>query len=119
MFGAIHDCDPDACASGLDLSWKCCPLSSSTCDAGEEYLMNPIAGKGMTRFSACTIGSICSQIGQGGIDTKCLVSPAEVYQLQAEVNLPDSECGNGVVEGEEPWNFDIYSRDFQLISSRG
>jgi hypothetical protein len=39
--------------------------------------------------------------------------------LQAEVNLPDSECGNGVVEGEEPWNFDIYSRDFQLISSRG
>ncbi|KAL3448933.1 Metallo-peptidase family M12-domain-containing protein [Aspergillus insuetus] len=101
MFGAIHDCDSDACASGLDSSWKCCPLSSSTCDAGEEYLMNPIAGKGMTRFSACTIGSICSQIGQGGIDTKCLVSPAEVNQLQAEVNLPDSECGNGVVEEGE------------------
>jgi hypothetical protein len=72
--------------------------------------MNPIAGKGMTRFSPCTIGSICSQIGQGGIDTQCLVSPAEVNQSQGEVNLPDSECGNGVVEGEEPWNPDILKR---------
>ncbi|KAL2814801.1 Metallo-peptidase family M12-domain-containing protein [Aspergillus granulosus] len=100
MFGAIHDCDSAACASGLDSSWKCCPLSSSTCDAEEEYLMNPMAGKGMTRFSPCTIGSVCSKIGHGGIDTRCLVSPEEVEQLQAEVHLPDSECGNGVVEGK-------------------
>ncbi|KAL3465362.1 Metallo-peptidase family M12-domain-containing protein [Aspergillus heterothallicus] len=101
MFGAIHDCDTDACASGLDSSWQCCPLSSSTCDAHEEYLMNPIAGKGMTRFSPCTIGSICSKIGQGGVDTQCLVSPKEVEQLQEEVHLPNSECGNGVVEEGE------------------
>ncbi|KAL2854287.1 Metallo-peptidase family M12-domain-containing protein [Aspergillus pseudoustus] len=101
MFGAIHDCDSDACASGLDSSWKCCPLSSSTCDAEGEYLMNPTAGKGITRFSPCTIGSICSKIGQGGINTQCLVSPEEVEQLQVELNLPNSECGNGVVEEGE------------------
>ncbi|KAL2824494.1 Metallo-peptidase family M12-domain-containing protein [Aspergillus cavernicola] len=100
MFGAIHDCDSDACASNLDSSWECCPMSSSTCDA-EEYLMDPTAGKGMTRFSPCTIGSVCSKIGHGDVNTQCLVSGEDVDELEEEVNLPDGQCGNGVVEDGE------------------
>ncbi|KAL4913797.1 Metallo-peptidase family M12-domain-containing protein [Aspergillus aurantiobrunneus] len=101
MFGANHDCDSGACASNLDSSGKCCPLTSSTCNANEEYLMKPIASKGMTGFSPCTVRSICSKIGQAAVDTRCLVSPREMDDLEEEVNLPSSQCGNGIVEAGE------------------
>lgn len=101
MFGANHDCSSDSCSSNQDPSGDCCPLSSSVCDAKEEYLMNPIAHKGITGFSACTVGSICSKISQAAIDTQCLVTPKEVEELGDKVNLPDGQCGNGIVETGE------------------
>ncbi|KAL4883667.1 Metallo-peptidase family M12-domain-containing protein [Aspergillus karnatakaensis] len=101
MFGANHDCDSDACASNLDSPGDCCPFTSSTCDAQADYLMSPITNKGMTGFSDCTIGSICSQISRADVDTRCLVTQAEVDDLQEEVNLPVGQCGNGIVENGE------------------
>ncbi|KAL4872206.1 hypothetical protein BDV12DRAFT_211127 [Aspergillus spectabilis] len=101
MFGANHDCNSDVCASHLDSSGDCCPFNLTTCDAQEDYLMNPITNKGMTGFSACTVGSICSQINHADVDTQCLVTQEEVENLQEEVNLPDGQCGNGIIEAGE------------------
>ncbi|KAL3475367.1 Metallo-peptidase family M12-domain-containing protein [Aspergillus californicus] len=103
MFGAIHDCDSDACASDLDSSWDCCPMSLSTCDADEDFLMNPNTRRGMTRFSPCTIGSVCARIGYSEVNTQCLVSEEDLDGLEEEeeVNLPNGQCGNGVVEDGE------------------
>ncbi|KAH7245309.1 Metallo-peptidase family M12-domain-containing protein [Fusarium tricinctum] len=95
-FGAAHDCTSSDCGStGYSRSDNCCPLSQSTCDARNQYLMNPQSSPGLEEFSPCTIGTICTGIGQDQIDTSCLVSEDEV----PDVN--DSECGNGIVEPGE------------------
>ncbi|KAF7527790.1 hypothetical protein PCG10_002261 [Penicillium crustosum] len=94
-FGAVHDCDQDACTSNLDASSQCCPLSSSTCNANAEYIMNPYAKNSMTKFSECTIGNICSAIGKNSIKSSCLSDNRGV------VTISGSQCGNGIVEGDE------------------
>ncbi|KAJ5306413.1 hypothetical protein N7508_005428 [Penicillium antarcticum] len=43
-FGAVHDCTSSTCGSD---STQCCALSSNTCDAGGQYLMNPVSGSGL------------------------------------------------------------------------
>ncbi|CAG8904798.1 unnamed protein product [Penicillium egyptiacum] len=94
-FGAVHDCEEQACADKLDASSQCCPLSSSTCSANAEYIMNPYAKNTMTKFSECTIGNICSAIGKNSIKSSCLSDNRGV------VTISGSQCGNGIVEGDE------------------
>ncbi|PYH94293.1 zincin [Aspergillus ellipticus CBS 707.79] len=92
-FGAVHDCESRTCSSS---DRQCCPLSSSTCDANAEYLMNPSSSPSETSFSPCSIGNICSMMGSGRERTSCLVSNSG--------NVPTitaGECGNGIVEAGE------------------
>jgi hypothetical protein len=91
--GAVHDCTAATCAQGEPTS-QCCPLSTTNCSAGGQYIMDPTAGSGVTRFSPCTIGTVCSRLGSGRVDSRCLV--------EAPGSTGDNgRCGNGVVEPGE------------------
>ncbi|KAK5132063.1 hypothetical protein LTR08_000400 [Meristemomyces frigidus] len=96
-FGAVHDCTSATCADANTVnSQQCCPLSSSTCDAGEHYIMNPSTSEGITKFSPCTIGNICSAIGRNSVKTTCLTDNKQITTISGQ------QCGNGIVEtGEE------------------
>lgn len=94
-FGAVHDCTEQTCGDKLDASSQCCPLSSSTCDADAQYIMNPYASNSMTKFSKCTIGNICAAIGKNSIKSSCLSDNKGV------VTISGSQCGNGIVESGE------------------
>ncbi|KAF7179286.1 hypothetical protein CNMCM7691_008218 [Aspergillus felis] len=92
-FGAVHDCDSTLCASAQG---QCCPLSSSTCDANGQYIMNPVSSSSQSAFSPCSIRNICSQLRSGSVSTSCLVSNSNIS------TITDGQCGNGIVEvGEE------------------
>lgn len=92
-FGAVHDCNSDSCGTG---SSQCCPMSANTCDAGGQYIMNPVSGRGMTRFSPCTIGNVCSRMGSGQVDARCLVD-----SRNGNSTGTGGQCGNGIVESGE------------------
>ncbi|KAL4884903.1 Metallo-peptidase family M12-domain-containing protein [Aspergillus karnatakaensis] len=91
-FGAYHDCDASTCSLG-----QCCPLSSTICDAGGQYIMNPVSTSPQTEFSECTIGNVCSSMQSGRVSTQCLTTNAA-----ANPTIDGGECGNGIVEvGED------------------
>jgi Metallo-peptidase family M12/Disintegrin len=96
-FGAVHDCTSTTCTDGTTVaSQQCCPLSLTTCDAGGLYIMNPATGTNIQKFSACTVGNICSAIGRNSVKTTCLTDNKDV------TTITGSQCGNGIVEtGEE------------------
>lgn len=95
-FGAVHDCTSTSCSDGTSTRQQCCPLSSSTCDANGRFLMNPSTGTGITQFSACSIGNICSALGRQSVQSNCLTNNRDV------TTITGSQCGNGIVEsGEE------------------
>ncbi|CAG7944610.1 unnamed protein product [Penicillium nalgiovense] len=94
-FGAVHDCNSQSCGTESSSS-QCCPMSSNTCDAGEQYIMNPVSGPGMTRFSPCTIGNVCSWIGSGQVDARCLVESRNGNSTGRV-----GRCGNGILETGE------------------
>lgn len=96
-FGAVHDCTSQTCASANTVSSsQCCPLSSTTCDANDQFIMNPSTGSGIQDFSACTVGNICSAIGRNSVKTSCLSDNKGVSTITGQ------QCGNGIVEeGEE------------------
>lgn len=95
-FGAVHDCTSETCADKTTVSaQQCCPLSASTCDAGEQYIMNPSTGQGITKFSPCSIGNICSAIGRNSVKTTCLTNNKGVTTISGQ------QCGNGIVEQGE------------------
>ena len=96
-FGAVHDCTSDACNDGTTVqSQQCCPLSSTECDAGGQFIMNPSTRPDIQKFSPCTIGTVCSAIGRNSVKTSCLTDNKDVKLLSG------SQCGNGIVEtGEE------------------
>ncbi|CAK7230855.1 hypothetical protein SCUCBS95973_007715 [Sporothrix curviconia] len=95
-FGAVHDCTSQTCADGTVTKQQCCPLSASECNANGAYIMNPSTGTGITQFSACTMGNICSAMGRNSVKSTCLSANKNV------VTVTGSECGNGIVEeGEE------------------
>ncbi|KZF19946.1 ADAM family of metalloprotease ADM-B [Xylona heveae TC161] len=95
-FGAVHDCTSQTCSDSNTVNaQQCCPLSNSTCDAGERYIMNPSTGQGITQFSACSIGNICSAIGRNSVKTNCLVANKDISTISG------GQCGNGIVEDGE------------------
>ncbi|KAI2611079.1 zinc metalloprotease mde10 [Hypoxylon fragiforme] len=95
-FGAVHDCTSQTCSDGTSTMQQCCPLTASTCDANEGFIMNPSTSPGVTRFSPCTIGNICSAMNRNSVNSACLSNNQNV------VTITGSQCGNGIVEaGEE------------------
>jgi hypothetical protein len=95
-FGAVHDCDSTTCGNANVVnSQQCCPLSTSSCDAKEGFIMNPSTKPGISRFSACTIGNICSALGRNSVKSECLTNNRDVTLLTGQT------CGNGIVEGDE------------------
>ncbi|KAI0124484.1 zinc metalloprotease mde10 [Hypoxylon sp. NC0597] len=94
-FGAVHDCTSDTCSDGSASMQKCCPLTASSCDADGNYIMNPSTSPGITQFSPCTIGNICSAIGRNSVRSSCLTNNKNV------VTISGSQCGNGIVEAGE------------------
>ncbi|KAG1468687.1 hypothetical protein G6F56_003690 [Rhizopus delemar] len=90
-FGAIHDCNSQTCpCSGS--SCQCCPYSSTQCDAGGRYFMNPTSNASSSEFSPCSITTICNDIPNF---SSCLQEPGtrNITTLQ--------QCGNGIVETGE------------------
>ncbi|MCJ1403400.1 hypothetical protein MMC11_006623 [Xylographa trunciseda] len=96
-FGAVHDCDSQTCSDGTsENAQQCCPLSSSTCDAGAQFIMNPSTGNDISLFSACTVGNICSAMLRNSVNSTCL------SDNKAVTTISGKQCGNGIVEaGEE------------------
>ncbi|KAL9632259.1 MAG: hypothetical protein Q9204_003865 [Flavoplaca sp. TL-2023a] len=96
-FGAVHDCDRSGCANQNSVSaQQCCPLSESQCDAGERFLMNPSTGQGITAFSQCSLGNVCSALLRNSVSQSCLTDNRDVDTITGQ------QCGNGIVEeGEE------------------
>lgn len=95
--GAVHDCTSSTCTDGKSVAaQQCCPFSTSSCDAGGKYIMNPASTPGVTKFSPCSIGNICSALGRSSVKSTCLVANRGVTVITG------SQCGNGIVEaGEE------------------
>ncbi|KAL8772466.1 MAG: hypothetical protein Q9209_002418 [Squamulea sp. 1 TL-2023] len=95
-FGAVHDCDQSACANQNSVSaQQCCPLSESQCDAGERFIMNPSTGQGISAFSPCSLGNVCSALGRNSVSQSCLTDNKGVPTISGR------QCGNGIVEGDE------------------
>ncbi|KAM6531784.1 hypothetical protein FSOLCH5_001235 [Fusarium solani] len=92
-FGAVHDCTSSACPVKSDVQ-SCCPLSKSTCDANEQYIMNPSSKDSIKEFSPCTIGNICSGFKRN-VKTECLTDNKGIKTITG------SQCGNGIVEEGE------------------
>ena len=57
--------------------------------------MNPYTTQGITHFSPCSIGNICSAIGRNAVNTTCLSANKGV------VTITGHQCGNGIVEDGE------------------
>ena len=95
-FGAVHDCDSQTCADSQTVNaQQCCPLSASTCDAGAKYIMNPSTGEGISDFSPCSIGNICSALGRNSVNASALVDNKGLTTVTGQ------QCGNGIVEDGE------------------
>ena len=95
-FGAVHDCDSQTCGdSSVVSSQQCCPLSRDSCDAGSRYIMNPSTSEGITAFSPCSIGNICSALGRNSVKSQCLSNN------QGVTTITGQQCGNGIVEAGE------------------
>ncbi|KAI9741176.1 MAG: hypothetical protein M1834_002889 [Cirrosporium novae-zelandiae] len=95
IFGAVHDCTSTTCSDGTASKQQCCPLSSSTCNANAQYIMNPSAVDSVTSFSPCTIGNICSGMLRNSINSDCLSDNKGITTITGQ------QCGNGIVEDGE------------------
>ncbi|KAK6359427.1 hypothetical protein TWF696_000587 [Orbilia brochopaga] len=95
-FGAVHDCTAQACQDAAYVAAsQCCPLSTGTCDANGQYIMNPSTGDQISQFSPCTVGNVCTGLGRGTVNMTCLTSNRNVPTITEGV------CGNGIVEQDE------------------
>lgn len=92
-FGAVHDCTERDCPVN-SASQSCCPLSANSCDANSDFIMNPSTGEGISNFSPCSIGNICSGLARN-INGQCLTDNRNVGTITG------SQCGNGIVESGE------------------
>ncbi|KAF9298167.1 hypothetical protein BGZ88_007794 [Linnemannia elongata] len=91
-FGAIHDCTTGSCPAAAG---QCCPLSSSVCDAGAQFIMNPSEQTATKTFSPCSIRAICGTIQSSS--GQCLKPPGTRQTQSSETNI----CGNGLKESGE------------------
>ncbi|KAF9162040.1 hypothetical protein BGX21_011495 [Mortierella sp. AD011] len=91
-FGAIHDCTASTCPAKDGV---CCALSSTTCDAGGAYIMNPSEQTATKVFSPCSIKAICGTIASSS--GQCLKTPGTRETQSSEENI----CGNGIKETGE------------------
>lgn len=57
--------------------------------------MNPSTARGITKFSACSIGNICSAMGRNSVKSDCLTNNRGVTTISGQ------QCGNGIVEDGE------------------
>ncbi|KAI8335012.1 Metallo-peptidase family M12-domain-containing protein [Chlamydoabsidia padenii] len=90
-FGALHDCTAQTCpCSGSNC--QCCPLSSTQCDAGGTYIMNPVNNASAGEFSPCTLNTICGLFTSLGT---CLQDPGSKTTTGLKM------CGNGIKEDGE------------------
>lgn len=95
LLGSQHDCTSETCSDGHTVAaQQCCPFSTTTCDAGGQFIMNPTA-RNVQKFSPCTIGNVCSAMGRNSVKTSCLVANKDVSTISG------SQCGNGIVEAGE------------------
>jgi len=96
-FGAVHDCDSSACQNtNFVNSQQCCPVSSTSCDAGGQFIMNPsINSNSVNKFSPCTVGNVCGGMNTKATNTTCLLDNVKVPLISAQ------QCGNGIVEEGE------------------
>ncbi|KAL4921708.1 Metallo-peptidase family M12-domain-containing protein [Aspergillus aurantiobrunneus] len=94
-FGAVHDCTSQTCSTNQQDSSNCCPLSTTTCDAGGDYIMNPSTSQDITKFSQCTIGNVCAAMGRNSVKSNCL------SENRGIVTFTGAQCGNGIVEEGE------------------
>ncbi|KAF4985759.1 hypothetical protein FDECE_16336 [Fusarium decemcellulare] len=92
-FGAVHDCSDTTCPVSSDAQ-SCCPLSKSSCNAQGNYIMNPSTKEGITDFSPCSIGNICSGFKRN-VKMECLTDNKGIKTITG------SQCGNGIVEEGE------------------
>ncbi|KAM4059960.1 metallo-peptidase family M12 domain-containing protein [Hirsutella rhossiliensis] len=90
-FGAFHDCTNDTCGT----EETCCPLAKDKCDAAGKFIMSPKTGKGITQFSPCSIGNICSGLKVNKVRGNCLTDNKNIKTITG------SQCGNGIVESGE------------------
>lgn len=93
-FGAVHDCDEAECSGGGRMR-RCCPLTSDTCDARSQFIMNPSTGRQINDFSPCSVGNVCSALFRNAVRSDCLANNRNVQ------TITESQCGNGIVETGE------------------
>ncbi|KAF9309503.1 hypothetical protein BG003_009691 [Podila horticola] len=89
-FGAAHDCTASTCPP---TGGECCPLSTTTCDAGARYIMNPSEQTATKVFSPCSIRTICNTV----LGATCLQPPGTRDTSTSQNNI----CGNGIRETGE------------------
>ncbi len=86
-FGAVHDCDRQACAVCSGANCACCMCG--TCDCNDQYLMTPESGGiNVHNFSDCTIRDICQKMPV--LTASCLRDPG------AFATMESASCGNGI-----------------------
>ncbi|RPB28084.1 hypothetical protein L211DRAFT_778588 [Terfezia boudieri ATCC MYA-4762] len=93
--GAVHDCTSGQCAQNMQDTSQCCPLSAYTCNANNQFLMNPSTSDQIDKFSACTIGNICGAFLTRSVSKLCLTDNRNVSIIT------ENKCGNGIVEPGE------------------
>ncbi|PPJ53902.1 hypothetical protein CBER1_04595 [Cercospora berteroae] len=95
-FGAVHDCTSSSCQNAEFVrSQQCCPLDANNCPAGGRYIMNPQTSDGVTEFSPCSVGNICSALLRNSVNGECLTDNRGVTTISGQ------QCGNGIVEPGE------------------
>lgn len=57
--------------------------------------MSPVSASGLSEFSPCTVGNICSGFGRNRVRDYCLVPNRNL------TTITGSQCGNGIVEAGE------------------
>ncbi|KAG0276214.1 hypothetical protein BGZ95_007832 [Linnemannia exigua] len=98
-FGANHDCTATNCASPSAVAAAaCCPYSTSDCDAGNRYIMNPSEQSVKSTFSPCSIHAICTTVSSKAGSCLQPIAAAGAKPVQSfEANV----CGNGIREKGE------------------
>lgn len=92
-FGAVHDCDKQACQLCTGDNCPCC-MCEKQCDCRGEFLMNPESGGlNVKTFSTCSRRDICKKMP---VLASCLKEPGSLNTITKAM------CGDGIKDdGEE------------------